>query len=270
MENLVSALKVLLVVMSPALSAAENTLINGEVVPNGERPEVVMISMSGARCTATVVSDRVIITAAHCVSNGGKASFTYGQNSYTSTCKRSPIYPRRDHDLAICLVSEKIDGAKPASVDTTKLEVGETVEILGYGCTRPGGGGADGKLRRGEAKVTGFSGYDVVTENGAALCFGDSGGPMMKAKRLVAVNSKGNIRNTNYNLQLSSDESVSMMKEFAASNSVDICGVTKDCGATPPPKPANPCLEEKAVVTFFHARKADAESDLNLCQTSEN
>jgi len=265
MENLVTALKLTLLIMSPSLaSASEQTLIRGNPVPNGTRPEVVYISMNGSRCTATVVSDRVIVTAAHCVGNGERATFAYGQNQYTSTCARSPIYPRQDHDLALCLTEKKIDGVKPAMVDLNPLVLGEKVEILGYGCVRPGGGGGnDGILRNGEATVSGFSNYDVVTRQGVALCFGDSGGPMMRAKKIVAVNSKGNISDTNYNLQLSLPESVNFMKAFAERNSVEICGVTSDCA---PAKPTNPCVEEKSVVEFFTGKKTGAEKEMITCQ----
>jgi len=264
MENLVNALKLTLLLMSPGLaSASEETLIRGTVVPNGTRPEVVLISSSGSRCTATIVSNRVIITAAHCVTEGSKATFAYGQNRYSSTCSRSPIYPRKDHDLALCVTDEKIDGAKPATVDLKKLEVGEKVEILGYGCTRPGGGQTDGQLRSGEATVTGYSNYDVVTQQGVGLCYGDSGGPMMRSKKLVAVNSKGYISDTNYNLQLSLSESVDFMKAFAEKNSVEVCGVTSDCA---PAKPTHPCVEEKSVVEFFTGKKTSAEKEMITCQ----
>jgi hypothetical protein len=52
----------------------------------------------------------------------------------------------------------------------------------------------------------------------------------VKGNRLLGgINSKGNIRYTNYNLRLEIKESIDMLKEFAKKHSVEICGVNKTC-----------------------------------------
>lgn len=221
-----------------------HVLINGVEVPAGERPDIVNIRTGNAGCTAAVAGPRVVITASHCGSNGATSVFSVGGRQYQGKFKRSPLYPGKDHDVAVIIASSDIDmGTKPyTSVMKGSLKVGDKLKIYGYGCTNPGGGGGnDGKLRTGDATITGFSGYDAVSTNGAALCFGDSGGPAyvtVDGKQYQAtVNSKGDIKKTNYTARLDMDETVKFFQDVIASEKVDICGVNKVCdgGPTPPP-----------------------------------
>jgi hypothetical protein len=105
--------------------------------------------------------------------------------------------------------------------------------LTGYGCVNKGGGGGnDGYLRIGEAKVTKVptnTNFDIVSKGTAALCFGDSGGPAYKNDRLIGVNSRGNIENTSYVSAVHmADESY--MLTWAKANKVEICGVNRNCG----------------------------------------
>jgi hypothetical protein len=231
------------------------TLINGTVVPLPLFPEVVYISVNNARCTATIVGPRAVITAAHCAQNGAKVTFKLRATRpniisdpnavFTGTATRSSIYPGKDHDIAMVYLDQEIADLKPASIGG-KVVNGVDIQIFGYGCTNPGGGGGnDGQLRQGKNRITGISGYDVVSgkaPGGAALCFGDSGGPAfdiadITKPLLLGINSKGNIQDTNYNARLDIVESTDFIKAWSASNNnAIVCGITKDCG-TPQPQP---------------------------------
>jgi len=179
------------------------SLINGRPAGPGEFPEAVYISFGNSRCTGSIVGPQVMLSAAHCATTGSVGRFQVGQTQYSAKCSRHPKYPNQDVDLLLCKVDKEVESVKPATLGGP-VAVGESITIVGYGCVKPGGGGGnDGVLRVGDAKVTGFSAYDIVSQ-GAGLCFGDSGGPAYvklkdayKEKHIqVSVNSKGNIRDT--------------------------------------------------------------------------
>jgi len=239
------------------------TLINGNEIPAGTYKEVVGIKTGNAGCTATIVGPKVVVTAAHCGNNGDTSTFTLGGTSFSGKFERSSLYPAQDHDVAvIILTSEVVKGTHVDNYSTVggTAVVGQTLTLLGYGCTQPGGGGApDGKLRFGTAKMKSFSGFDVVSGGGAALCFGDSGGPGFfstssgNANILLTVNSKGNIRDTNYTARLDVQESKTFLQQMVTKHTVDICGINKDCGVAPPPPPPPPppggCVSQEQKAT---------------------
>jgi hypothetical protein len=209
-------------------------LIDGVEVDKNDYPAIIRIRSGGSSCTATVIGPRVILTAAHCARTNSYVTFQTKGKNYRAKIKRAWFYPYRDHDLAIGITSNTIEGVQPYSIGG-KAKVGEKLEIYGYGCTRPGGGGGnDGILRAGSATITGFSGYDMVSKNGAALCFGDSGGPSFHVGQdgqyyVLGVNSKGNIKDTNYNARTDLDKSQSFFENSTRYYKIDICGINLNC-----------------------------------------
>lgn len=228
------------------------TLINGARVDRAVWQEVVRIG--GRSCTGTIVGKNAAITAAHCGRNNSRSVLEIYQSdgSLVTVNYRMIHHPswrnQSNWDLAILVLEQEVD-VKPARVGIDySFTTGADVDLLGYGCVRPGGGGGnDGILRFGESKVQGFTGTDVITHwrvgNGGALCFGDSGGPMMKdgsnaggQRTLIAVNSKGNIRDTNYNMRLDLDNVASWLQQIADQYDLEIIGVNSD-GEEPAPDP---------------------------------
>lgn len=255
--------------LATAYEQISPTLIRGTPVPAGTWQEVVRITSGGAGCTATIVGPRVIITAAHCTGNGATAKFTYKGTSYSAKMTRSPLYPAKDHDISVGVVASEITGAVPHQIGGAAA-TGTEITLLGYGCINVGGGGGnDGILRIGKSVITGFSGYDMVsrTPGGAALCYGDSGGPAFVGTegnyKLLGINSKGNISDTNYNARLDRQESQDFLKKYASDNGVTICGINGECGSQPPP--ADPSCNLTANPSSLKVNES-----LSLVLTSQN
>jgi len=245
-------------------------IIGGRDTKDGEFPEVIYVGFGGGSCTASVVGSRVILSAAHCMRDGGAGSFQLKQNRYNvKNCRHHPDYKRQDVDLALCeittAVSVKFAEIAPADYS---VEKGDTITMVGYGCTNPNGsGGNNGVLKVGFPKVTGFSGHDVVTY-GDGLCYGDSGGPayvqmqdnFMETHVQITVNSKGNIRNTNYTARTYNKTARDFMTAYAKEFSVEICGINKDCG-----EPDNRCFEEKQDHKYLQSLVARAAEQIQAC-----
>jgi len=142
-----------------------------------------------------------------------------------------------DHDMAILIADSDILKANPFSV-RGKVFIHSQIQIFGYGCHNyditTEQATFDGNLRTGYATITGFSGYDMISGNGAALCFGDSGGPAFVTngdgtKSLIGINSKGNIMSTNFNSRTDSETSQNFFWKIINEHDVSICGIDINC-----------------------------------------
>lgn len=234
----------------------DEVLINGSLVNPSDYPGVIRIFMTGASCSAAVIGKRTILTAAHCANTGDTATFqTMSGKKYSAVMTQGTGYPTKDLDLNLGLTSEDIDVA-PMNVKLDRFErVGTDISLIGYGCIQPGGGGGnDGTLRIGQTKVSGAQGYDLIltTPNGAALCYGDSGGPVLwkdptsGSVFVVGVNSKGNIADTSYTTRLTLDEANTFMKAWDQ----PICGIAANCTSSTPVPPTPPTPPAPPSKTF--------------------
>lgn len=265
----------LLLITTTLAFADGERLINGTPADPKDFPASVYASMQSSRCTATVVGEKVLLIAAHCVSNGGTATFNVGPNNYSSKCTHAPDYDFQSWsrhreailvgnpqmaiseernataDWSLCVTTKTVTGIAYEMVnqEPNTHAIGDELLLTGYGCVQPGGGGGnDGTYRTGKAKVTGLpsgSSNDIITKGGAALCFGDSGGPAFKVegdKRwVVSVNSRGDIKTTSYLSSTSTPASKKFFADWATKNAVKICGVHADavgCRSAQPPLPS--------------------------------
>lgn len=268
MKKIVFALG--LVLGSAALAAPKKKplLIGGVPAAPADWPASVYASMGNARCSATVIGERTLLIASHCVANGGTAAFAVGANQYKATCSHTPGYPANaTYDWTLCLVDRKVEGIKyeKLATDSAGVGVGTTLRLTGYGCTQPGGsGGNDGIFRIGTAPVIRMpsgTNADIVTRGTAALCYGDSGGSVYLEKGpdrvVVGVNSRGDISTTSYLSDVRHSQFKAKIASWKAGNGQKICGIDADaqgCRGASAPDPKEGCFDELAAVDQYFSQ----------------
>jgi hypothetical protein len=166
-------------------------------------------------CTSTLVASRSLLTAAHCIAEGGTVSIEkQGHLPYTGTCHRmDSIYPAETSaDWAMCLMHSDVPAGQYETISFRTALIGKDrrITLAGYGC-QPSGTGAPkflygyntiqtplGESRSPIDPTTAYpnfvSTYAATTGSGAYLCEGDSGGAVFSEvpgfeRTVVAVNS---------------------------------------------------------------------------------
>ncbi|MCB0403663.1 MAG: S1 family peptidase [Bdellovibrionales bacterium] len=262
---------------------ATQRLINGQPVDSGTYKEVVWITSSSSGCTATVVGPRTIVTASHCATTGTTVKFNVNGTQYSARITRNPEYNNStvSYDVALGYVDKEVTGVEYATLGVKGISTGMGITLLGYGCTRPNGG-VDGTLRIGESVIisTDSNRFGSRKSGGATLCPGDSGGPAFvfdgDKRYLVGINSTVTTDFvTSYNARTEISQQKSFFEDFARTNSVEICGVNKDCfkAISEPPTcqlSAQPSSIQLGESVTFELRTEGEVTSAKIGQTSVN
>jgi hypothetical protein len=184
--------------------AMDSTIIGGTDANGKEEFAPTIVSVynvaKGGLCTASIVSDSLLVTAAHCVD--GKPSeirLIFGtdiRNEATRVVKAidaykvSPLWPfRQDEefnsgDIAMIKFSGGLPaGYRPAQIlnDKAALQNGTVVTLAGYGISDGAAHTGGGNLRYTDVKIQNASYSEsevlVAQTEGKGACHGDSGGP---------------------------------------------------------------------------------------------
>ncbi|MCC6933532.1 MAG: trypsin-like serine protease [Deltaproteobacteria bacterium] len=185
-------------------------IINGDVCSEGKNT-IVKLNLYDANggdigiCTGTAITQRAIITAAHCFLGGvqgvivdtGEKSIQaidvaihpdFGPDSTESSLL---------HDVAILYVNEDLNVSVYPILVSEEADKNADAIVTGYGIDEDGD---YGKLQAGNATIEGVSEDHIWFEydgNGANTCQGDSGGPLLVVKGtgwvIAGITSSGNV-----------------------------------------------------------------------------
>ncbi|MBK7857389.1 MAG: S1 family peptidase [Archangiaceae bacterium] len=190
--------------------SAQQAIINGTVSLWDAQVFALGSGNSGMFCTATLISERTLLTAAHCVEAVSGTITVSNQTDVRGwpgdaiAVVDRRVHPRwvggdTSYDVGLLLLASA-PSVTPKAWNRAPLKMPQlsTVRALGYGETHLDGSGVRYEAPMRVSSLTSTTVYlGDGRDAGAATCFGDSGGPSMftdldAVERVVGVHSFAN------------------------------------------------------------------------------
>jgi hypothetical protein len=274
---------------NPELLTLQQAIVGGSTTTGDPAVPAIYIIQGEyviAMCTGTLISPRVVLTAAPCVApdSGGDAWAVYfGANvndgsdpaflalrdvtAHTYHPSYSPSDIGSGNDLALLQIQDTGPVApKPINrVPLTAAHVGQPVRLVGFGET--GGGGDTSGIKRQASSV--LADYDTLLAyfgaSGGNTCQGDSGGPNFMTiggtEVVVGVTSFGDPGCDEYGAGGRVDRFQAFIDPWVASHDTIGCGMdggcATSCGGTPDPD--CPCATDGLCTASCTIAGADAD-----------
>ncbi len=179
----------------PATNERAQAVIGAELSTND--PAVVALVANGGRvfCTGTLVSPRVVVTAAHCIDDGGSSfAVLFGNDAAAGgvqvdvqRVKAHPLWTGNlngGNDIGLLLIAAAQPTITPIVLNRTVPTIGGDYRVVGFGIHDRDTRELDGKKRTAIMKMIGFTSTYVELDDrdpanapDTAICQGDSGGP---------------------------------------------------------------------------------------------
>jgi hypothetical protein len=226
---------------------ATPSLVGGVVPADPKQWSGIFYALIGKDfCTATLVGDRVLLTAAHCVQGSLKIAIGTGKDKNEGDCTASPDFSSdTTADWALCKMQRSIAGAKAETInaDLSAVESQNELLLTGFGCMVASGPGNSGTFSIGPATVVSTpNGTNYIATFGAvAACYGDSGGPAFvgsdtskpATRSLVSINSRGNSATTTLLSSIATHTAICFFQKWALDNHLVINGQAGALGDCP-------------------------------------
>ncbi|XP_016965598.2 LOW QUALITY PROTEIN: trypsin beta, partial [Drosophila biarmipes] len=198
----------------------QSRIVGGTSTSVSTTPYIVQLRRGSNLCGGSLLTERWVITAAHCVKGHSASDFTVragtntldGSDGVTSSVESIYVGQKfttktMNMDVALLKLSQSLTGTNIGTIAmaTTRPKAGATVRIAGWGITREGSTSASKTLEAAQIRVvkqkkcrSNYRGKATITKfmicaraAGKDACSGDSGGPVTRNNTLVAIVSFG-------------------------------------------------------------------------------
>ncbi|MEQ8739356.1 MAG: trypsin-like serine protease [Hoeflea sp.] len=237
-------------------------IIGGEQAKHQDWPSSLHFTAGGKNCTSTIIGDKALLSAAHCLSGTNRARVVVANTLIEVVCKLHPGYRTQANcntaslpqdivgctaDVAMCRpVGEAAFPRSAGKFESIKMngariQLADKIVLLGFGCTIAGGP-ISSDLQFGNATVVQVSSpgassvdrYKALEEYVKAMgpgisCDGDSGGAVFTDKAggrtILGLVSRGNLTSSTFIVDLRDDHILDWIRRWETDEKVAICGL---------------------------------------------